>query len=264
MASTLESGMTFQPIPQADPDFRRKLLECFIESQTSAGLADWLREIGQEFKGTLQERQERVRAHTQYLSMPASDFPRQTKNYLAPFTTDELACVCLTLGLADDGPKDCLYRRIMREVGFREGWLPREVNAGSISVGDLALFLSWYSTPRRGRFEKDFYPSLAEELAEVFGNDQVYEQLPIAHGTTLKIDFHLGHPQGKGIGIEVKMPTNNSEIQRGLGQIDQYLHRYGDQFILLLVPDFMSEAALVFMTDQLRLKGVTTVVKHAE
>jgi hypothetical protein len=44
----------------------------------------------------------------------------------------------------------------------------------------------------------------------------------VAHGSTLKIDFHVGDPQADGVGIEVKVPKNNADVQRTLGQLDQY------------------------------------------
>jgi len=255
--------LAFQPAPVPDRNFRRHLLDFYIEGQTSADLGEWLREIGQDPRGTLEERKARVLAHTQYLDMPADEFPRQTQHYLQHYTAEDLADLCVALSLPNDGPKDCLYRRIFREVGYREGWLPRIPPGSRIDAPDLALFLAWYPIVRRGKYERDFYPSLYEELADICGAGEVHEQLPIAHGTTLKIDFHVGHPQASGIGIEVKMPTNNAEIQRGLGQVDQYLHRYGPSFILLIFPDFINEAQLTFMTDQLALKNVRTVIKLA-
>jgi hypothetical protein len=38
------------------------------------------------------------------------------------------------------------------------------------------------------------------------------------------------------------MPTNNSEIQRALGQSgDQYQRRYGNELIIFVLQDFMNE-----------------------
>jgi hypothetical protein len=253
--------MAFDPQPAADPHLRDLLLNFFIDGYTSEGLADWLRELGQDPKGTLQERKARVFAHTQYLRMPADGFPRQTRHYLSELDTEELVALCELLALPEHGTKDSLCRRIMREVGYREHWLPRSISRPIPETADLALFLAFYPIVRRGKYEKDFYPAIAEELEEVCGEGHVYEQLPIAHGSTLKVDFHVGHPQREGIGVEVKLPTSNADIQRSLGQIDQYLHRYGSDFILLLIPDFIGDASITFMTDQLAQKGVRTVTK---
>lgn len=258
--------MSFLSSPSKDPQLRKLLLDFYIESQTAEDLADWLRHLGVNPAGSVQERRDRVRSFTKYLDMPEREFPAQTQAYLTPFSSDALADLCLELGVSDSGARDNRYCRIMREIGFREGWLRRVPKGASpLPSPDLvAAFLQWYPIVRRGRYEKDYYDAVFDELSDVFGEDVVHEQLPVAHGTTLKIDFHLGHPQAGGIGIEVKMPTNNSEIQRGLGQIDQYLHRYGSNLIMVVIPDFLNSASLVFFRDQLRSKGVRTVIKATD
>ena len=40
----------------------------------------------------------------------------------------------------------------------------------------------------------------------------------------------------------MKMPTSNSELQRAIGQIDQYRDRYGSNLVLILLADFLNEA----------------------
>ena len=75
--------MPFEPSPAADLAFRKPLLEHYLESQSATGLADWLRELGQDPSGSVAERIDRVRANTRYLGMAARDFPQQTENYLA-------------------------------------------------------------------------------------------------------------------------------------------------------------------------------------
>ena len=256
--------MPFEPSPAADLAFRKPLLEHYLESQSATGLADWLRGLGQDPSGSVAERMDRIRANTRYLGMAARDFPQQTENYLAPYTAADLADLCSTLGLPDGGTKDQLYRRILREVGYREGWLPRLSPDAPIEVSVVARFLAWYPVVKWGSYEKDYYPSIEDELSELFGNDRVHSQRSLAHGTTLKIDFHVGHPQCDGVGIEVKLPTNNSEVQRGLGQVDQYVQAYGANLVFLLIPDFLDSAAKVLMTEQLTAKGVTIVVKSRQ
>jgi len=258
--------MSYIPNPTQDPQLRSRLLDYFIESQSAAELADWLRDLGVSPAGSIQERRERVRAHTQYLAMPAREFPAQTRHYLDPFSSDGLADLCLALGLRDTGTRDSRYRRIMREVKYRECWLPR-VPPTIDPLPDVevaAAFLQHYPITSPGQLERDYYEGIRDELSEVFGENGVYEQLPIAHGTTLKIDFHLGPPQQDGIGIEVKMPKSNAEVQRSLGQLDQYLHRYGQKLIILCLPDFLPPASMVFFQNELRAKGVRTVVKSAD
>jgi hypothetical protein len=78
----------------------------------------------------------------------------------------------------------------------------------------------------------------------------------------LKIDFHVGDPQGIGVGIEVKMPTSNSEVQRALGQIDQYQRRYGSELILfVLLNNFLKPDGLHFFQEELKRKSVRAVFR---
>ena len=55
---------------EADLELRTLLLNFFLETLTAPELADWLRDIGRDARGTLEEKQQRVRANTRYLSMP--------------------------------------------------------------------------------------------------------------------------------------------------------------------------------------------------
>lgn len=254
-------------MPTVDSAFRTNLLDYFIANQTSAELADWLRGLGKDASGTVEQRRQRVRENTKYLSMPADGFPVQTRRYLDSYSSDHLADICLALGLPDGGTKDSRYRRIMREVGYRELWLSRhESPSPPPDVRSVAAILQWYpvQVSTRGKYEKDFYGPLYEELSEAFAPEWVHQQRAIAHGTTLKIDFHVGHPQSGGVGVEVKMPTNNADVQRALGQTDQYIAAYGDQLVMLILPDFVSSQTLTPFLDQLRAKNVSTVVKSPD
>jgi len=250
-------------ILKPDIELRSKLLDYYLENYTGQELSDWLRDLGQDPKGTVAEKMDRVRQHTKYLSMTAEEFPQQTMHYLDTFPSDHLAGICEALGIDAEGTKDALYRRIMREVGYREGWLSRleAISDATFTVPTVRPFVEWYPIIKRGRYEKDFYPAFAEEMEEVFGDEFVHEELPIASGTTLKIDFHLGHPQREGVGVEFKMPTNNSEIQRALGQLDQYKERYGEKLLIVLFPDFLDKAQEALFVDQVSAKGVTIIVK---
>ena len=98
-------------------------------------------------------------------------------------------------------------------------------------------------------------------MDEAFGEDNVHEQLAIAFGNTLRIDFHIGPPQGDGVSVEFKMPLNNSELQRALGQLDQYKNRYGERLLMVLVPDFLDRAQQALFIDCARGKGIGVVLK---
>jgi hypothetical protein len=183
------------------------LLTHYLDGCTSAALSDWLRDIGEDSRGSVEQKRERIRAHTKYLAMPAADFPEQTRAYLALYAVDDLADLCERLGLSADGTRDALTRRIFREIHHREGWIARLDPAAlaTLTAAQVMPFLGWMPLNIRADLERDFYPVLADELTEVF-DGAVFEQLPVAHGSTLKIDFHVGDPQGHGVGIEVKMP----------------------------------------------------------
>ena len=256
--------MTSPTIPaslRVDPALREELLSFYLETATGPELAEWLRDIGQDPSGTVSERRQRIRANTQYLTMPPEGFPEQTENYLAPLTAMHLSVLCEGLGLDASGNKDALYRRIMRTVHTAEGWVPK-ISHGDpsfVMVENVAHILAWFPITKRGEYEKDFYPVIFNELDEVFGS--VYEQVAVAHGSTLKIDFHIGDPAGAGVGVEVKMPANNADVQRALGQIDQYMRRYERQLIVLVLNDLLKPDTQRFMLEELGRKGVAVVVR---
>jgi hypothetical protein len=105
-----------------DMTLRPSLLEYFLEIATGQVLSDWLRDINQNSRGGVEERRERIRQNTKYLTMPAADFPGQTQNYLGPLDSEHLADICDRLADTTTGSKEQRYRRILREVRFREGW----------------------------------------------------------------------------------------------------------------------------------------------
>lgn len=247
--------------PSINMQFREKLLQCYLDFSTSLELSDWLRKIGQDPVGTVEEKMVRIKQHTKYLSMSLEDFPEQTIFYLNPYNAATLSEICQDLGIDSDGPKNILIRRIYREIGYRESWLPTISDATPITKQTVIPFVKWYPILKSYNYEKDYYQDFMDEMLEIFGPDNVHEQLPVAHGTTLKIDFHIGHPQKGGTGVEFKVPKSNSELQRALGQMDQYASRYGSELIVVLIPDFLANAQVQQFLDELRSKRIDTVVK---
>jgi hypothetical protein len=159
--------------------------------------------------------------------------------------------------------KDQLFRRIYREVGFREGWLPpRGKPPIRFRKSEVLPFVQWYPVLKIPDRETDHYDGFSDELVELFGEGNVHEQLPVAHAAALKIDFHIGHPIEGGVGIEFKMPKNNSDVQRALGQIDQYGARYGDDLVVVFVPEYCTSADERYLLDELERKKVTVVEKR--
>lgn len=246
-----------------DAELRETLLSFYLNTLTGTELSDWLAQLGEDPRNSVEEKQRRIRASTKYLTMPAKDFPGQTEDYLKPYSANHLADLCEDLGVSDRGTKDELYRRIMREVHCREGWLkrPKGTGNGGVAGEDVAHVLGLFPILKRGSYEKDFYPVIWDELSEVFGEGSVCEQYAVAHGTTLKIDFHVGDPTGEGVGVEVKMPANNSDVQKALGQLDQYQRRYGSDLILFVLGDLLKPEALQFFLKELSGKHISTVVR---
>lgn len=249
--------------PAANSEFRQKLFDCYLDVSTSKELSEWLRDLGQDPSGTAEEKMARIRQHTKYLSMPPETFPSQTINYLRQLSSgDGLFLIAESLGLNCEGSKDMLFRRIYREVGFQEGWLSRVVNGAAALTKETVLpFVRWYPILKHREYEKDYYEDFHTEMTEAFGKEKVHEQYAIAHGTTLKIDFHIGHPQQGGVGIEFKMPNSQGDIHRAHGQLEDYQTRYGRNLIVVLLPNFMTETEVGMFTDALRGKGVETIVK---
>lgn len=252
--------------PFINNEFREKLLECYLGWSTSQELSDWLKNIGQDPNGTIEEKRIRIIQNIKYLSFSPEEFHLETLRYLQDFSrSDILANICETLGLDNTGTKDSLFRRIYREVGYNEGWLPHTSKDAPVSNKQIVLpFVKWYPILKNRNYERDYYEEFFDEMSEIFGENQVHKEYPIAHGSTLKIDFHIGNPHSGGVGVEFKMPTNNSEIQKALGQIDQYLRCYGSNLIVVLIPDFIDKKAEMGMVEELRKKGIETVVKQKE
>ena len=101
-------------------------------------------------------------------------------------------------------------------------------------------------------------------MTDIFGDSLVHAQVPVAHGSTLKIDFHIGSPIHGGVGVEFKMPTNNSDLQKALGQLGQYQSRYGQALIVVVFADFIENKQLIPFTHDLQRAGVGCVVKRRE
>jgi hypothetical protein len=92
----------------------------------------------------------------------------------------------------------------------------------------------------------------------------VHEQVAVAHGTTLKIDFHIGGtvPGQGGVGIEFKMPTSNSDIQKAIGQLGQYQTCYGQSLIVVVFPDFLDHKHLQPFFHELGHRRIAHVIKR--
>jgi hypothetical protein len=225
-------------------------LDFFLRNASGEQLSGWLQDLGVDAKGSLDEKRKRVRGNTKYLDTPLMEFPDQTMVYLDFLSSEGLADLCETLGLETFGNKGTRYRRVMREVGCREGWLPRTsaLTAAFFALDRVVPFVRWHRILKNGASERAFYAAFTEDMVEVFGEDYVHPQLRIQSG--LKIDFHLGHPEGNGVGVEFKMPSTVSEIHRATGQVQQYKSVYK-----------LDKAKEMLFVSQMQAQGVRVLVK---
>jgi hypothetical protein len=220
-------------MPHSNPALREQLLECFIDLCDSEELSEWLQQIQCDPRGRIDDKRERIRQHTQYLTMPARDFPKQTIAYLNVHKTYEAAArACEALGLSADGPRATLVRRVLRHVHQAEHWLPSLESPSSRAVRAV---VKRYLITVRGN-EKEYCDEFEEEAEDIWPRS-VHPQYPIAHGTTLRIDFHIGSAGAPGVGVEFKLPRSNADIQRAKGQLEQYLTAYSEERLILVVLD---------------------------
>jgi len=123
-----------------------------VDNASTDRLSDWLRDLGQDTRGTASDKRTRVLAHTKYLETPLMDFPDQTMVYLDSLTSDQLATLCELLGVDSDGTKGLRYRRVLHEVGYRENWLPRlcTITDSVFAVDTVIPFVRWYRAIKGG------------------------------------------------------------------------------------------------------------------
>lgn len=125
--------------------------------------------------------------------------------------------------------------------------------------------VDWYPIYQRRDYEREHYDEFLETMVEVFGDDHVHDQVTVAHGVGLKIDFHIGNPAYEGIGVEFKMPASNSDVQKALGQVGQYQKRYGESLIVVVFPHLLESKSLVpFLHDLTRMNAFYVVKKGWE
>jgi hypothetical protein len=263
--SSLPRGAAFcsscgAAVPSAHPELRKRLLECFLDLCDSSQLSRWLEDIGRDPRGRMEEKRERIQRHTKYISMPAADFPEQTIRYLTFHKTQTAAArVCSALDLSVLGSRDALVRRVLRHVHYSERWLPSLETPSTRAVAAIAR-----RYPIAAKSNEASYCDEFEQEAEEVWPGRIHPQYPIAHGTTLKIDFHIGTPRGDGVGVEFKLPRSNADIQRAKGQLDQYLAAYSGSRLVVVILDneSLKRAQLSLFEKEARDRGITVVQRQ--
>ncbi len=245
-----------------DRALRALLLEAFLDASLPTELSGWLRRLGLPADGTEDDRRARLRAHADYLTVPVEDFPRATRRELDRLTTARLSALCGTLGLAVAGPRDVLYRRALREVGYREGWLPPDARLAGDAVGrkDIEPFVRWHPVLAPITAARELATSLSDELAEVFGTDRVRTHVPVSDDTSAPaIDVHVGDGVLGGVGIAIA--ARESGIPRA--QLGRYRVRYGPDLIVLLYPTRAADPDAAPTAADLRVAGVESIITIA-
>jgi hypothetical protein len=238
---------------------RAKLLETFLDACLPTELAAWLRRIGLPSHGTAAERKARLRAQADYLRVPVTEFPRETRREFDRLTTPRLVGLCRTLGLPITGSRESLYRRALREVGYAEGWLPREARlvGDTVDRADVEPFVRWHPVLSPVSVTEELAADLADELSEVFGADRVHKDIPVDDSIRAPtIDVHIGDDVVGGVGIAVA--ARESGIPRA--RLARYRARYGTDLIVLLYPTRALDGNSARTADDLRTAGVESVI----
>jgi hypothetical protein len=253
-----------QPTHHVDIALRGALLEFFLELCTSTGLSDWLRDLNVDSRGSVDEKKRRIREHTKFFSSPTKHVSARVVDDLRRGRVGDAVALCEKLDISIDGTKPTLIRRLHRHVETREGLLPILSDGLVPNFRDVHSIVEWYPVYQEKQYEKEHYDEFYEVMADVFGQVHAHEQMAVAHGSTLKIDFHIGSsvPGNDGTGVEFKMPANNSDLQKALGQMGQYQSRYRDSLIVVIFPNLLDAKHVVPFQHELTRMNITHVVKE--
>jgi hypothetical protein len=202
-----------------DPAVREILYTFLVDMLTSSGLSEWLRDLGADSRGTLDEKRARLRQHTKFFTNPTNQILSQVVHELRRGEIGWSVDLCEKFGLSIEGSKPTVVRRIHRYVSSTEGQVPW-ITPGRTppTVRDVFPAIAWYPIYTNKKLEGDHYDEFADTMTDIFGGAHVHTQMAVAHGTTLKIDFHIGDVGHEGgVGVEFKMPRNMSDVQKGVG-----------------------------------------------
>ncbi|MSQ60816.1 MAG: hypothetical protein EXR36_14550 [Betaproteobacteria bacterium] len=128
-------------------------------------------------------------------------------------------------------------------------------------MDNVIPFVRWHQIVKPEKTESAYYGPFYEDMADAFGEDWVHEQFPMSQGVGWKIDFHLGHPQRGGIGIEFKMPRSAPDMDRAFGQIDSYQAVYEERLLVVLLADHLDAAKQSHFVAHMEAKQIRAMVK---
>jgi len=236
-----------------------------IDTCSSTGLSDWLDELGMDARGTMEQKRQRIREHSEFLSAPPAEMLAEAIGDLRALDVASLESLCHGLEIpTENSTKQTKLRRLHHFIAVQEGLLPHPAHAGQFPTAqEVYRLVNWYPHYQTKDRERALYDEFFNTMTHVFGEDLVHEQMAVAHGTTLKIDFHIGSavPGQGGVGVEFKMPATNSDVQKAMGQLGQYQKAYGQSLIVVVFPDLVQPKHLQPLFHDLASRGIAYVVK---
>lgn len=169
-----------------DQALREKVLAFLLEMYTSAELSEWLRALGADTRGTVDEKKERIRQHTKFFSMSTDKVLDQLIPSLLDSDVEWTEDLCRDFGLSLDGSKPLLVRRVHRYIALREGQLPPTPpnlpGSRSPTIGKVHPIVAWYPVYRRRTYEKDHYGEFRETMVDIFGETRCTSRCPSLTG----------------------------------------------------------------------------------
>lgn len=149
-----------------------------------------------------------------------------------------------------------------QEPGYRQtplssGILPPAYGAPpgpSPHLEEVLEFIRFYQSPQPFRDEQRYKDSLAAAIAQKFGSDSVRQEMPITGG---RIDIDLYFQ----IGIELKFPTSQGDLDRLAGQAQKYQRHYGPNLIVVLFAGGYNQRDLAACRNWLERIGVKAFLK---
>jgi hypothetical protein len=161
-------------------ELRYKLVDAYTQFSISKELSEWLQDLGQSPTGTVEQKLSRIRQLAPSLTLAAESYSRQTIFYLSQYEPAILAEICLELGLKSEGSPERLFKRIYRQVGWREGWLQSMPEEAPLIIKEAFLPIL-----KSFEFDKDYYVDFGAELSNILGEENVHLHWEPAYGRAL-------------------------------------------------------------------------------
>ncbi len=117
----------------------------------------------------------------------------------------------------------------------------------------VAEFLQSYVPSKRFRNEQAYEIEVAQAMRHQFGTENVKTQANIYGG---RIDIEV-----LGIGVEIKVPANRTQLQTLLGQVSIYRNYYGPNLMVVIFNDLCKVQDVTEFQNVLLGRGVQVFVK---